>query len=292
MKSYRRKYLSIVEDILKRKRIKFQEIEPFEDGKKGLVYLVKSSAFFCVVRLYHNPLKFFRLKKAYKILSNSYLKVSPSVLEHGIFIKFLRPFGFVVEEYVFPFCGFDRDIIEEFFLRFSLFQKDTLVRKDAKNFWENAVKKTKGRWSYLLRELKDHIPLIELESNLFNILSKNVPYYWNLFSFSHTDISIKNMGIIEHKLVLYDWDRWEFLPPQFDLVQALFSLKFLDEETYILDNVVDLFGIEKAIFLKTYYFCKLVFFVKRMKRSLKRGDLLAFNSYLSYLKDLVNNYPF
>ncbi len=291
MRTAREKFLPLAKYVLRKRGIAYNKVTPLSGGKKGLVYLVQCDNSNWVLKLYRNPYKYIKIKKILRVVNFSKILIFPEILDYGVFWNLKGFCGFVIERFAYPIDNYDIYLLEDFFIRLSEFHRSTAEKREEKalGFWLKALKDTKSRWSFC-KERENLSSL--LEDKVFEMLHDFLPN-WSIFSLCHTDIALSNAGLIDGKIVLFDWDRAEFLPPQFDLVQAIFSFNIIEQEETILSLYFENFFSEKSEqkgeeFKRSYLFTKVFFLVKRMKRSLKRKDKQAFSMYLSHLQRLVD----
>jgi len=287
MKAVRERFLPLARHMLERKGVLCERVEPLSGGKKGLVYLVFDGDDRMVLRLYRNPVKYVRIKRVMKAVSSSGTGISPRVVDSGFLFNLKGFWGFLLEEFASPIEAFEPSAVEDFFFRLSLFHRNTAkASRKASGFWQKAFEDTKSRWFFIKRCRPSSFLL---EKRLFSLLSESLPD-WRVFSLCHTDIAPSNAGLIDGRIVLFDWDRAERLPPHFDLIQAIFSFHALERESVLLDVYLRRFSQgERCEFERAYLFSKVFFLVKRMKRALKRDDEDAFCRYFAHLENLVND---
>ncbi len=291
MKAVRERYLPLAERVLDRRGFKPERIAPLSGGKKGLVYVFCRGDSRHVLKLYRNPLKYLKAKRIADAVISSGVCIAPQVVDRGLLLGLWGFCGFVVEEFAAPVEAVDADLLEDFFARLSLFHSSkaqAVPKSRALKFWSEACRETVSRWLFCERRKGLPHRLGELvEDALLRLMPE-----WRIFSLCHRDIALSNAGLIGGRMVLFDWDRAGSAPPQFDLVQAVFSFGVGERENAFRRLYFDSgsFG-EREEFERAYLFSKIFFLVKRMKRALKRGDCRAFSAYLEALKDSVNYNP-
>ena len=268
MKADRRSlYLHLARKLLDRLGFRCSALEPAASGRKGLV-------FFChpdrgeplVMRLYSNPLYYFKSLLIRRAVARARVPLAPEVVFSSLLFSGARPWGVVLEERLGEVSSFGRDQALDLVRRLALLHRNTSISSKLLHRYVLAkwIRKTEGSLRYIkkagdiyhtLKPLWDRVCRMEVGP---------------LLSLCHRDVGLANSGTKGDRLLLLDWDNASLFFPQYEFIQCCYFFGLSPEDA--LPVYLEASG-WKDCFTDSLPFFVAMFLIARAKKYLRRGKL-------------------